>query len=103
MKKIVFTVLIIAVIVTILSVPAYASGVLLHSPGDDGETNDTVTASWVNYFGYTSYHTFPQASPFTLIVNLYSGDSTTRVSILDSVEHYRIEDAEVSVSKLDFY
>ena len=102
MKKLVSILLCILMLSSIFSVSALAAGALLHSSGESGVTTESTNASWINYNGELSSHHFPAGSPFTLIQNLYSGDTYARVSILDQIEHYRIESTTVRASILSF-
>lgn len=102
MKKLISVMLSVMLLVSVFSVSAYAAGILLHSAGESGVTTSGTSASWINYNGELSTHYFPAQSPFTLIADLFSGNTRANVSILDSVEHYRIESTSVPANILSF-
>ena len=102
MKKLLSILLCLVLIVSMFSVSAYAAGVLLHSSGESGVTTQATTAGWYNYNGDDTTHYFPASSPFTLIADLYSGDTYAKVSIFDPVDHYRIESTSVRANILSF-
>lgn len=102
MKKLVSILLCIVLAVSVLSVSAFAANIY-HSKGDTGYTNQATTASWKNYNNQWTTHYFPANSTFTLIADLYYGDTSAKVSLFDTVNHYRIESCTVSSSVLEFY